>query len=180
MKETVLVNNIKGYHTNYKHKCDSFMSGDELIISKDTCFLGTGMYFWDTKSNAEYWKEVKTRQNPRKEVCITESNIILENVLDVMDKNVRLFIQKSWEKYIKKVHNVEYKKYNSVKLGQVLDTLPVVKDIPVRKGIFNYSDEFYSLGGIESGISNCKLSNISRTIYAVRENELVVDRKYIE
>ena len=39
--------NIDVYHTNDRLKVKNFLKTNELIISKDTNWLGKGMYFWD-------------------------------------------------------------------------------------------------------------------------------------
>ena len=56
------VPNIIGYHANDKEKCQKFVENSICIFSEDTYWLGYGMYFWDTMSNAVYWKTEKFRK----------------------------------------------------------------------------------------------------------------------
>lgn len=177
-----MINNIKGYHANYKEKCKKFIETDELIISEDTYFLGHGMYFWDVESNANYWKTVKERQSYN-EVKIVSADIIIDEFLDIMDENVRATIGRLWQKYITKKQDKRYAKNDAVTLGQVLDTLPGIKDFPVRKGIYNYTKEISNFNSYSisiTGIEACSLSNNSKTIYAVIDKKCAVNREYKE
>ena len=54
--------NVNVYHANDRLKVENFLETNELIISKDTNWLGKGMYFWDNLSNARYWKNEKLRK----------------------------------------------------------------------------------------------------------------------
>lgn len=181
-----LVKNIKGYHANYNPKCKRFVDEGHLIISESNQFLGKGMYFWDTQSNATYWKEIKHRQKPDRQVDIVAADIITEDCLDTMDENVRRCIGKAWEKYKKKHSDNEkgtpqYIKNNNVEFGRVLDILPVIKDIPVRRGIYNYNkdiESFNAYGINVTGIKNCQLSNNSKIIYVVIKAEVVANQEF--
>lgn len=181
-----LVKNIKGYHANYNEKCKRFVDEGHLIISKSNQFLGKGMYFWDTHSNAVYWKEVKRRQKPDCQVDIVAADIITEEYLDTMDEDVRKCIGEAWEKYKEKRSYDEkgtpqYIKNNKVEFGRVLDILPVIKDIPVRRGIYNYNKDIESFNayGINiTGIKSCHLSNNSKIIYVAIKAEVVANQEF--
>ena len=63
--EDISLENIKKYiiqelfddeYENNINEVENFLKTNELIISKDTNWLGSGMYFWDNLSNAKYWK----------------------------------------------------------------------------------------------------------------------------
>lgn len=178
------VNNIKGYHTNYANKCRKFIETDEIIISEDENFLGRGMYFWDVESNAAYWKTVKERQKPDESVVTVSADIITETFLDTMDENVRVNIGLLWKNYNEKKKSSHYRKNKIVTLGQVLDTLPIIKDIPVRRGIYYYENnrisDFASYGITITGIKSCKLSNDVKVIYAVIDKKCAINREYKE
>ena len=181
-----MIKNTKGYHANYTEKCKRFVDEGQLIISESNQFLGKGMYFWDTPSNATYWKGVKQRQESGSKVDIVAADIITEDCLDTMDENVRRCIGRAWEKYKQKRSNNEkstpqYIKNNNVEFGRVLDILPIIKDIPVRRGIYNYNKDIEPLNayGINiTGIKTCQLSNNSKIIYVVVKEKVVANQEF--
>ena len=68
--------NVNVYHTNDRLKIENFLETSELIISKDTNWLGSGMYFWDNLSNAKYWKNEKLRKRENNK----RNNLFRKNV----------------------------------------------------------------------------------------------------
>lgn len=48
------------YHSDTEKKCEEFIAKkDALVLSnnlKDDIWLGDGMYFWDNRGNANWWK----------------------------------------------------------------------------------------------------------------------------
>ena len=96
--------NIIGYHTNSKIKCKNFMDNENYLIwSKDTHWLGDGMYFWDNLSNADYWLSEKKRKEPQiKEWSIVSANIYLNKMLDLTDEKIVEQYNKLWVSYCEK------------------------------------------------------------------------------
>ena len=81
-------NTIKGFHANYEEKCKRFVEDGKLITSKDTTFLGKGMYFWDNQHNSKWWKEKKKRDSVQSVVRIVTARIDIEEILDLTDEDV--------------------------------------------------------------------------------------------
>lgn len=73
--------NVDVYHANDRLKVENFLKTNELIISKDTNWLGSGMYFWDNLSNAKYWKNEKLRKNETIDIKIIKGKIFDYNVI---------------------------------------------------------------------------------------------------
>ncbi|MGP1529294.1 MAG: hypothetical protein ACTTI3_02985 [Treponema sp.] len=85
--------NLKGFHANYKDVCEKFIKNElRLIISEDHDYLGRGMYFWDHKSNARYWK---VHKKSARESAIVSAEINLEQLLDLTDDDICAELDKS-------------------------------------------------------------------------------------
>ena len=88
--------NIDVYHTNDRLKVKIFLKTNELIISKDTNWLGKGMYFWDNLLNAKYWKNEKLRKRETTDIKIIKGKIFLEKLLDLTDEETVKYIDDIW------------------------------------------------------------------------------------
>ena len=86
---------MTGYHANDKSRCASFIADpDYLIIDHgDTDFLGTGMYFWEHQSRAEWWLSEKHKET------IVKAELNLEAMLDLTDDERLEYIKQIADKF---------------------------------------------------------------------------------
>ena len=111
--------NIDVYHTNDEFKIEKFLKTNELIISKDTNWLGNGMYFWDNLSNAKYWKNEKLRKKETTNIKIIKGKIFLEKLLDLTDEETARYIDDIWS-FISKFSKIQKMKIEKAELGRKL------------------------------------------------------------
>ena len=114
--------NIDVYHTNDRLKVKNFLETNELIISKDTNWLGKGMYFWDNLSNAKYWKNEKLRKRETTDIKIIKGKIFLEKLLDLTDEETVKYIDDIWS-FISKFSEIQKIKIEKAELGRKLDVI---------------------------------------------------------
>lgn len=170
--------NIIGYHTNIDKKILSCLSNGNLIIFKDTFWLGRGMYFWDNLGNANYWKYEKIRKGEGTvlDIKIIQANIFVDNILDLTDSQNLEFIDKLWERFVK--NNIK-EKIPKEHLGKRLDYL------------FESFPEYFSYGvikalGVYKYVSTntfFKETNISvksKLIYSVKKKDYIANFKLYE
>ena len=72
---------MTGYHANDSARCTRFIGDSDYLIidADDTDFLGSGMYFWEHKSRAEWWLAEKHKE------AIVSAELDLSGVLDLTD-----------------------------------------------------------------------------------------------
>lgn len=179
-KQCVLRPNILAYHVNDKVRCETFISnGNYLIISKDTTWLGLGMYFWDNQSNALYWLKEKQRKDRDNEIYIcAKCNLILQEeiVLDITDKKTANKIDELWSKYIKISKEYINEKRIGVKLDILFRILPNFKEYGVIKAHAIYPKDRY-IDFFKSEYGRCHISSNVKTIYLVKKSELAINRE---
>ena len=169
--------NIDVYHANDELKIENFLKTNELIISKDTNWLGKGMYFWDNLSNAKYWKNEKLRKRETTDIKIIKGKIFLEKLLDLTDEETVKYIDDIWS-FISKFSEIQKIKIEKAELGRKLDVIfDFYKNIPGKESkIFDYN-VIKCLGSYRKNLmgsldlfseSNLTLSN--KIIYSVKEN----------
>ena len=166
--------NVDVYHTNDRLKIEKFLQTNELIISKDTNWLGSGMYFWDNLSNAKYWKDEKLRKNETTDIKIIKGKIFLEKLLDLTDEETVKYIDDIWS-FISKFSEIQKMKIEKAELGRKLDVIfDFYKALSSQE--FNYN-VIKCLGSYRKNLmesldlfseSNLILSN--KIIYSVKEN----------
>lgn len=182
-----LIPNIIGYHANDKKRCERFLQDNcYMIASEDTHWLGDGMYFWDNLSNAKYWAKEKRRKQETQTIWIVESHIILDNVLDLTDSELRQKIWELWVLYDRQLKRAG--KFNSQKykyLGQRLNALfkvfPSLSSYDVIKAHAHYPktpsdkllDEVYKF--LPEDIPY--VDDSIKTIYCVKRNKKIMNRK---
>lgn len=177
--------NIKGYHVNDKKRCLKFISDTSyLITSKDKYWLGYGMYFWDNKSNANYWLSEKKRKKPKEEYVKTVSNIYIdeEMLLDLTDKSCLETLNNLWKLYCKKIDE-NIKQPLGVKIDKLFNFFDYLNDnIKVVKGIGDYDIELKKRNYFinVSNSSGPQIKENLKTIYCVRSSTMVVNRKIEE
>lgn len=85
---------IPGYHSNDAERCERFLTDETYIITNktDTEFLGTGMYFWGTESDAKWWMREKGKE------VIVKATLGLDNLLDLTDREIVKRVQLALDK----------------------------------------------------------------------------------
>lgn len=117
---------IKGFHANYKNECQKYINNqDYLIISNDNDYMGRGMYFWEHKSNAEYWRKEKKSD---RDSAIVSAEINDKSMLDLTDDDICSYLQKILEK-VKKLP-VRFGR----KLDYIFESFPEMNQYNVVKG----------------------------------------------
>lgn len=162
---------MTGYHANDRNRCNKFITEkDFLIISEnDVDFLGTGMYFWEHQSKAEWWLKEKDKES------IVSAKVNLETVLDLTDEEKLSLIEKATN-YIQKA--IERKGIKQKELGKRLDFLFEAHPW------FNNYDSIRGHSCIKRDESvflfGTKLTSLCVDIYCVRRKpELVTERKWV-
>ena len=176
--------NVDVYHANDRLKVENFLKTNELIISKDTNWLGSGMYFWDNLSNAKYWKNEKLRKNETIDIKIIKGKIFLKKLLDLTDEETVKKIDKTWD-IISKDSEIKKMEIKKIELGRKLDVIfdffsekdSKIFDYNVIKCLGSYKrDLMRSLDSFSK--SNLTLTN--KTIYSVKENTCISKFKIID
>lgn len=82
---------VPGFHSNDSARCDKFLKEDSYIIvcTTDTEFLGTGMYFWGTESDARWWMREKDKE------AVVKATLSLNNLLDLTDGEIVMRVQRT-------------------------------------------------------------------------------------
>lgn len=176
--------NIIAYHVNDYERCRRYVENDEyLILSKDTKWLGYGMYFWDNNSNADYWISQKKRKDLKgKTIAKIKSNIFIDKMLDLTDRDSRIKIHKLWEKYIE-LEGCDYEEeLLGIKLDKLFDYFPILKEniFVIRVyGNYKYTPDdkliVYDLNNVE-----CEAVTHIKTIYSVKNENFVCCREIME
>ena len=110
------------FHSNEEKRCNEFLDGKVSLIlsgnSKDDKWLGTGMYFWDNKGNANWWNRRQKIRHPSKQYKVVRVNADTGRVLDLTDFEVYKKTKDIWENLCKII-----KQDPDVPLGNKLNTL---------------------------------------------------------
>ncbi len=159
---------IWGYHANYNGECKEFVENDSyLIISKDTHYLGTGMYFWDNLDRAEWWLITKKTKG---EACIVKAFIDTTSLLDIRHAYALDKIQEMYEIMLKCVKKRE-PNIKELKLGEILDI------------IFEFfEDDLKSYTGIYGTVKNLRRPEhkfLKGTPMTIKPEDMILVKKSI-
>lgn len=173
-----ITQNILGFHTNEKIKCENGLKNIINLISKDKDWLGEGIYFWDNISNAKYWSRKKKREHRNKEILILKGNIYLDCILDLTDKEAREEFNTLWLKCLKSSNDRD--KLEKYPLGERINYIfelygsIVEEEVKVIKaiGIYRNSDRLALFENVDRHL----LDDIEgKIIYCVRGTEKIVN-----
>jgi len=93
------------FHSDEESKCKKFIEEENSLIisenSKDDIWLGKGMYFWDNKGNANWWKDKQESRNKNKRYSIVIVNAVLDKLLDLTDFEVYMKMEELWQEICK-------------------------------------------------------------------------------
>ena len=91
------------FHSDEESKCKKFIEEENSLIisenSKDDIWLGKGMYFWDNKGNANWWKDKQESRNKDKRYSIVIVNAVLDKLLDLTDFEVYMKMEELGRKF---------------------------------------------------------------------------------
>ncbi|MDW4124422.1 hypothetical protein ACWEXW_09260 [Staphylococcus xylosus] len=176
---------IIGYHCNEQDKIDKFKNREmSLLISyEDDIWLGNGMYFWENKSNLDYWKRNRENKYPDINFSSVEAMLSLEFLLDLSDKDHRKFCKRVLRDLIDrgKDNGIDESMLNK-DLGEVINVLFSRTDILTNHfdvlrihGLYNWEEDKFLVG------NDNKYQNINRptsnvkTIYCVKNEKAVLE-----
>lgn len=185
-----------GYHVNDEVRCRQFLNNqiNAIISEGNEDWLGTGMYFWDNKGNAEYWLSEKKRKNNenQKFICI-ESCLNLECVFDFTDKNVISGFSKIWKQFLlqQKEAGKDTSKLENASIGKQLDVLfaffdglkdnyDIIKGCGYYPAYTQFSNMFkftYSYGESTAKREGPHLTQKAKIIYCVRNHVKILNRQ---
>lgn len=177
----------KVFHVAQDVENERFIEDGALLISKeDGYWCGTGMYFWDNISNARYWVN-KKRNN--KIVKYTISQALLkcssDDILDLTDKESCDNLIKSAKSMLSKMELEDRIKLDFNQTGAVINFvynfskkygLPTFKVVKMQ-GIYGNPKLVDSIYGETLKYPHPTIR--TKTIYAVREIELLKDRQEV-
>jgi len=159
-------NRITAYHCNYKNRLESFVKDNEICVTKDTHYLGDGMYFWDNQYDLDYWEKKKISEAKRdksKEPILSITARISYNT----DQLIDLTIKEEFEKLlkIKKIVNDAHKRksdmFEDCALGEVINKL------------FNSDDAL-----VNAYLSNIKVMKVNLRYENILDGYIVKEKDY--
>ena len=70
------------YHCNDSTRCQKFLQDHTYVIEsqEDGIWLGSGMYFWDNATNANYWLKQKSRKQPKEKFEIVIAHVYMDQL----------------------------------------------------------------------------------------------------
>ncbi|MCK5157054.1 MAG: hypothetical protein KAQ69_11535 [Spirochaetales bacterium] len=177
---------VLGYHANYKGRCECFLDGGIDLI-EDEHWLGNGMYFWDNKSNMQYWVKLKRDcwHKIDDNIIMVSAMINLTYVLDLTDKNTMKVLQKVWSQAVKmkkKLHNgvpIHDEMGVGLKVEYVLSTHEKLGHLKVVKGIGEYSKKVEEVKFLRTERPAPKITGNVKTMYSVRCSSVILDREVL-
>ena len=170
--------NVDVYHANDRLKVENFLKTNELIISKDTNWLGSGMYFWDNLSNAKYWKNEKLRKNETIDIKIIKGKIFLEKLLDLTDEETVKKIDKTWD-IISKDSEIKKMEIKKIELGRKLD-IPKVHPHKFRRTLATRAiDKGMPIEQVQKLLGHTKIDTTLQYAMVNQNNVKISHRKYI-
>lgn len=163
-----------GYHANDRNRCDRFINSHEYLIidSKDTNFLGKGMYFWEHQSRAEWW----LREKHKESIVCAELN--LERMLDLTDDEKLKYIGNIANKFdfVMRKKGIKQGQIGSV-LNYIFENVSfLAENYTSIRGHFSYENKKEP-----DFLYGSKLTGKCVDIYLIRSNpDLVTKRLWVK
>ena len=96
------------FHSNKEKICQEFVDGKIPLITSqnnnDDEWLGTGMYFWDNKGNANWWNKKQRNKNQAETYKIINVNVNTMCLLDLTDFEIYQEMQRIWLSLCHMIH----------------------------------------------------------------------------
>jgi len=163
---------IIGYHCNDKYRCEDFLNDFKMINSEDEQYLGTGMYFWDNYSNAEYWlSKKKTKHQEIEEWYIVSALIKILMLLDLTDKEQSYMLDGLWRKYCSRTRT-----HKDLPLGIKIDNIFKFFKLYSRYHIIKANAAYNDMEN-PNILSGTYVQNNTRTLYCVKNASVVTQSK---
>lgn len=172
------------YHSDIKEKCKEFViDKDKLIISgnsKDDIWLGKGMYFWDNKGNAKWWRKKQVSRNPNIQYSIVAVNVVANNLLDLTDFDIYMSLNKLWNDICKKCDMDK-----DVPLGQKLNFFYDVfnfgekYDLIKVFGKYNFTPNF-GIFKFDYSTSKAEPTIGAKCIYSIRNKKCIIEKELVK
>lgn len=176
------------YHANDEKRVSEFVRTGKLITSRDTGeWAGTGMYFWDNISNAEYWlNQKKNKSHGIDNFLKCRANLSFEEMelLDLSDRGKLQELERGFELISKKMNKSIGVSRSSSSIGMsekidfIVDNL--LTHIKIIKVIATYRSKpdnqaiFYKEKGYPA------VDESAKVIYVVRESARLSGRKILQ
>lgn len=171
-----------GFHANDAIRCEKFISDGTLIISEDLEYLGTGMYFWDSYSQANWWKTEKEKERIVSAVINTDDE---DHFLNIQDPEYEKYLARMYDKAAKALSfgiKQKLEKYHltldqcvGLKLDLIFNSYKSFnQQIDVIKGIYtkkSKKDDFFY---------NTMFSRECVEIHCVRHEKAIVSRRWAD
>lgn len=176
---------IPVYHADYKEQNDKFISGEKTLLAsfEDGYWCGKGMYFWDNKSNAEYWKKELTKRKsselPRS-ICLASLQYEQDDCLDMTDEKSAESLFKAANEFLNKMDPSERPRLDMHKTGAVINFVhnalekKGIRAFKVVKMSGDYPNKKKSVFNEKYGKAHATLKN--KIIYSVRDGKLLTER----
>ena len=169
------------YHCNDSTCCQKFLQDHTYVIEsqEDGIWLGSGMYFWDNATNANYWLKQKSRKQPEEKFEIVIAHVYMDHMLDLTDIDICKNIETLWKTYKQKSGlDTPDNETLGYKLNTLYDYFPSFKEMyHVIKilGKYNYSPPNKLF---EYNIRNNNTEPITsvKCIYNVKNISAIADR----
>lgn len=181
----MLGTNLVLYHCNDVRRCGFFISRNNYLIERveDDIWLGNGMYFWDNKSNADYWKNERikkaNKEKKKRAFAIVAARVNVDKLLDLTDIDVCNMMSALWDTYEKKVGfsvtqelggrlNILFREFNEIEEAyNVIKVLGRYINTP-SNDLFYYK--------IRSNLTEPFLA--AKCIYNVKKYECILEKEY--
>ncbi|WIK66449.1 hypothetical protein [Globicatella sanguinis] len=157
------------YHANHPDIINEFITKRNLIISNhydDANWCGKGMYFWDNKGNAIYWKN----QGNNKKIIKLIASYDESEILDLTD----LEIEKTVNNIIEGMNTREI--ISQASIGDKIDKISEMLDLNIVKVM-----GFYPKTPQTKLLKKSRLTNKNKLIYCIKESgNQIIDYSTIE
>lgn len=175
------------FHVAPDAENERFIEDGVLLTStEDGYWCGTGMYFWDNISNARYWIS-KKRDNKTEKYTISQAFLKCssDDILDLTDKESCDNLIESARSILSKMEVEDRIKLNFHQTGAVINFvhnfskkhgLPTFKVVKMQ-GLYGDPELVDSIYGEALKYPHPTIR--TKTIYAVREIELLKDRQEV-
>lgn len=147
--------------------------------SKDDIWLGKGMYFWDNRGNANWWKRKQCDKHPNAKYSIVAVNAILDNLLYLTDYDIYMKLDELW-KQICQLSDLNSNVPLGEKLNFLFDSLGFGEKYDLIKvyGKYNYTP---SKGFFKFDYKNVKSEPTIgvKCIYSIRNENCIIEKEKV-
>lgn len=182
----MLSTSIIGYHANDMPRCSAFIAPGASYLCKsdsDTEYLGSGMYFWTSNSDARWWASGRINRGKYPTALIVKAEIDITHSWDIDENDEDIEqIQSLWNQIDEKQRMRGYLGKNKIKMtGAMFEIIfkmfpnvsEVVEVIIGRRGYLR-KDKTITF------FDNSHFQYRVRTILCVRYHRAISNRERVE